>query len=132
MFTLIPPYKIASERNKVFVEKYRRRTDQSPPLASFSAYNGVAILAQLAKQVGAYRTKSSIDVLKKGTFETLMGKVRFRQDDHTLVGEMVVSEVSSAPLYPFMKHAVSTPIPIKYLAEAPEASIIKYGKVTFQ
>jgi branched-chain amino acid transport system substrate-binding protein len=76
---------------KVFVEEFEKKHNYKPEWTAASAYMQLACWARMASEAGTFNPVEVIKTYEKGEhFDSLVGEVWFRPEDHQLVRPVVV------------------------------------------
>ena len=86
-WTLEDKYPLA----KMFVEAFDKKYGYKPEWGANNAYMQFAIWARMVEEAGTFYPPSVIKAYEKGeTFESTVGKVHFRPEDHQLVRPVII------------------------------------------
>jgi branched-chain amino acid transport system substrate-binding protein len=86
-WTLEDKYPLA----KMFVETFDKKNGYRPEWGAESAYMSIAIWARMVSEAGSFYPPDVIKTFEKGeTFESMVGPVHFRPEDHQLVRPVVI------------------------------------------
>ena len=86
-WTLEDKYPLA----KIFVETFEKKFGYRPEWGANNAYMQFAIWARMVEEAGSFYPPEVIKTYEKGeTFDSTVGEVRFRPEDHQLVRPVVI------------------------------------------
>ena len=86
-WTLEDKYPLA----KMFVEAFDKKYNYKPDWGAENGYSQVAIWARMCEEAGSFYPPDVIKAYEKGeTFQSLVGDVHFRAEDHQLVRPVII------------------------------------------
>ncbi|MGB6536124.1 MAG: substrate-binding protein [Xanthobacteraceae bacterium] len=86
-WTLEDKYPLA----KMFVESFRKKYNYRPEWGANNSYMSFAIWARMVSETGSFYPPDVIKTYEKGeTFDSTVGQVHFRPEDHQLVRPVVI------------------------------------------
>ncbi len=71
--------------NKAFVAAWRKMYDSDPTNFEGETYIGMEILFQAVQKAGSVEPEKVAEALSGGTFDTILGKLTIRKEDHQLL-----------------------------------------------
>ena len=78
---------------KMFVETFEKKYNYKPDWSAENGYSQFAIWARMCEEAGSFYPPDVIKAYEKGdTFQSLVGDVHFRAEDHQLVRPVIIVE----------------------------------------
>ncbi len=89
-----------TERNRRFVETFRKRWGSFPHYVSETSYTALHMIKQAVEQAGSIDTDKLVPVMEGMTLDRPAGKSVIRKEDHQAVYEVPWGQITHDPKYP--------------------------------